>query len=200
MLMPDDQGHHPSYDFIMNPGAKPKGGLFKGGDKKQRLLITVIAGGIGLVVVFIVLNLLFGGSGGSTDRLNGLVQQQTELIRVASLGEQDATDDTAKNLAITVELSLTSAKSQTTTTLSKVGGKLNTKLVGAKKDSATDEALAAAKKANRFDDVFVATMKEELTDYQAELKDFFNSTSSNTEKTLLQQLYKDAGVLIDSTE
>jgi hypothetical protein len=198
--MQPDQGPHPDYDFILNPSKQGKKSLFGGSSKKQRLLMTIIAGGIGLVLVFIVLGVVFGGGSGSEERLNGLVQQQTELIRVAGLADKDAADANAKNLATTVELSLTSAKTKTTTALTKGGGKLQSKQLGAKKDADTDKALAAAKQANRFDEVFMSTMKTELTDYQSELKDFYDTTDSKSEKALLQQLYKEAGALLQFTQ
>lgn len=160
----------------------------------------VIAIGGGIVALFVVFGMLFGGSGGSQDRLNSLVQRQTELIRVATLADKDTTDPTAKNLATTVKLSMTSANNQTSETLKKVDGKLNGKQVGAKKDATVDTKLAAAKQANRFDAVFIETMAEALADYRNELKNILPEADSAAEVILIKTLYQNAGVLLESTQ
>lgn len=195
--MQPDQEHHPDYNFIMNPGAAPKKRLFSlgGGDKKQKLLMIIIAGGLLMMVLVVVISSFLGGSGNNTDRLVGLAQRQTELARVASLGQKDAVGSDAKNLASTVVLTMTSAKAETSALITKQGRKLNAKTLAAKQDSNTDKTLEAAKQSNRFDETFVSTLQSGLTTYQQELSDLFDATESKTEKSLLQELYNQAAIL-----
>ena len=198
--MQPDQEHKPDYNFIMNPAAGPKKRLFSfgSGDKKQQLLMLVIAGGLLLILLTVVVSLFLGGSASNTDRLVGLAQRQTELARVASLGQKDAVGADAKNLASTVMLSMTSAKNDTSTLISDQGRELDAKTLAAKQSSATDEVLAAAKQANRFDETLVSTLQSGLTTYQQELSDLFDDTDSTTEKALLQELYNQVKVLTAS--
>lgn len=198
--MQPNQDHHPDYNFIMNPAPKAKKRLFSGGDKKQRLLMGIIAGGLAVLVLGILLSSLFGGGSNSNDRLVGLIQRQTELVRVAELGQKDASATDAKNLAVNVKLSMLSAKNATTAALTKNGGKLNSKEVGLLKNTKTDETLAAAKQANRYDETFVSTLQSELTTYQQELSDVFEVAASQAEKALLQDLYNQTKVLTNTTE
>lgn len=193
--MQPEQGHHPDYNFIMNPEAPHKKRLFSGGDKKQRRLMMFIAIGTAIIVATLLFSVVFGGSKNSTDKLVKITQQQTEIIRVASLADKQAASTDTKNFASTIRLSLTSAQQETAALIAKQGQKLSAKQLAIGQNSATDTALTQAQQANRFDEVFAATMKTSLTAYQQELIAAYNGSKSKAEKALLQKLYNQTKIL-----
>ena len=196
--MQPDQGHPPDFNFIMNPAAPQKKKLLGGGDNKQRLLITIIAGGLVVLVIGMIIAVIFGGSSNSTDRLVGLAQQQTEIVRVTQLAEDNNASVDTRNMARTVKLSLTSARKQTTALITEQGQKVDAKSLTAKADTNTDDALTAARQANRFDEAFTATIQESLKAYQKELSSIYDASGSDTEKALLQDLYKQTEILVST--
>jgi hypothetical protein len=195
--MQPDQGHHPDYNFILNPAKPAKKGFFSGGgDKKQNLLIKLAVGGVSLLIVIILISVIFGGSSMSTDKLTSLAQQQTELIRVAALGEKQAVSADTKNLASTTRLSLTSAGQETVALVAKEGKKLSAKQLAATQNADTDTLLNQALQTNQFDTTFEQTLRKDLQAYQNNIKTTFDGSKSQSEKALLQKLYAQTQTLL----
>ena len=195
--MQPDNGHQPDYNFIMNPAKPRRQGLFGGGgDKKQRILIVAIVGGVLLLVFMILFNVIFGGSNNNTEKLFNLAKQQNELVRVAQIGEKQAVSSTTKNLATTVDLTLSSGQQATTTLLTKEGKKINAKQLAAGQNTQTDTTLNQATQANHFDEVFTSTMQTQLQSYLTNLSDLYKATKSPEEKALLQNLYNQTKSLV----
>lgn len=183
------------YDFITNPPESPKRGLFSGGSKNQRVLLI---GGLATVLltigVLIAAVLSSSDSGVKQDYLS-LIQQQAEIVRISEIGEETAHDTTAKNLAITTKLSVSSDHAATLAIAKKAGAPTDIKSIALGKNDKVDALLTDAEQVNQFDEVFIKTMDELLSTYQQLLKKLYNqSTNPDTKKTL-QHAYNNALLL-----
>lgn len=196
---PSGQFNPGQYDFITNPAQPPKKSLIptKGSSKKQRILLVVV----GLLVFFIVAILLFSlltsGSKSNVENMTAVLQQQTELSRVATKGKDKASTANAKSIAATTFIVIESQKTQLNNALAKQKIKINSKQLSAGKSTETDQTLAAAEKNGRFDDAFIQAIRTDLEDYQKTLKSAFNGTSSKSLRTTLDADYTQVNLILE---
>lgn len=181
------------YDF-MHAGQISR----NGGSKKTRILIVAGGATVLLIVALIFISIL--GSAGKADKqsLITLAQQQTELIRVSKLGQERAKDSSAKNLAVTVGVSLQSDQTALQGILKSQHIKLSAKELAAGKKQETDSLLNNAEQTNKFDAVFIQTIQLQLKNYQKTLNDTYTKTQSKKTKALLEHQYKNARLLANS--
>jgi hypothetical protein len=195
-MTPGGQGQ---YDFILN-NQPPKKSWFSGNSMKQRILI-VVGGGTALLVVFMVIFAVLGSSKQTnTQELVTITQQQSELIRISGIGVQKARSTTAKNLAITTQLSITSEQQALLATLKNQGRKLSSKDLALGKNSKNDTLLTQAEQNNRFDEAFVEEIQKELLDYQKNVKAAYQSATNTKVKQALQVQFKNASILANVKE
>ena len=195
---PAPQNHTPDYDFIVNPAAVPKKSLIPiptGGSMLQRA--AVVGGGLVILLIIIIIfaSLLSGGSN-NTAPLVSIAQQQNELIRVATVGTLQTSDQAAKNFAVASELSLTTDQQQLLTYLKGQGHKVSSKQLIATKSTKTDGELSAAEAASTFDSTFEQIMQTGLTTYTQSLKTTFASTTGPNARKLLNSDYSAAVLLL----
>lgn len=150
-----------------------------------------------LTILILVFSLMFGGSNSNTDKLLGITKEQTELIRIADLGQQKAGGEPAKSLAVNTKLTITSQQQSLSNYLKNNGKKkLSTKDITGSQNSEADKQLAAAETNGRFDDVFINVMNEGLADYQDSLQSTYDSISGNNAKQLLAEDYQQVKILL----
>lgn len=184
------------YEFIFNEQQTPKTSSLGGGSLKNRILL-VAGGGIVLIIILIILSSFLGGSDNSTQLLTSLAQEQTEIIRVATIGTTKSIDSKARNLAQTTVSSISSSQQQTLDILLKRNVKLGIKQLALKMDSKTDKQLESASLNNSFDATFILVMQTQLKTYQANVKKAFDSTSSKSQKKLLTDSYNGVNILLE---
>jgi hypothetical protein len=191
-------GQNP-YDFIMNE-QPPKKSLFSGNSMKQRIMI-VVGGGLVLLIIFMVIfSVLAGNKKTNIQELVAIAQQQSELIRISGIGVQKARSTTAKNLAITTQLSITSEQQALVATLKNQGRKLSSKDLALGKNSKTDTLLTQGEQNNRFDEVFIDEIQKELLAYQKSVKSAYQSATNTKVKQALQIQFKNASILANVKE
>jgi len=194
MLMPP-QNPNPDYNFIMDNSRPAKKSLIpKGNSLLQRILIFTVLAGLLITIGVAVFSFIFSGSD-NTDKLVNIAAQQTELARVAAIGEKEAVGVDAKNLASTVSLSLISGQQQLVEVIKKQGRKIKPEELNAAKDTKTDQQLTAAGQSNRFDETFTEIMQTGLVNYQKDLNEAYNASNSRTEKLALENLYNQVKLL-----
>lgn len=186
-----------NYDFIVNPSPPPKKSLIPlptGSSMLQR--IAIVGGGLVILIIIIAIfaSLLSGGS--NTAPLVSIAQQQNELIRVATLGTQQATDQSAKNFAQSTELSLTTEQQQLLGYLKDHGTKVSAKQLALTQSTKTDTELAAAQAASTFDSTFEQVMQTQLSSYAQSLKTTFAGTTGVNARKLLNADYTAANLLL----
>lgn len=195
--------HDPSdpnnpYGFIMDSGAQaPKGkfNLPQGNSTMQRGLI--FGGGfVGLIVVGLILLSLFSGGGGHSAELLSLAQEQTEIVRIANLAENERTirDSTTSNLASSTSLTVSTSLNQTLGLIK--GKKPNDKELSLKKSAKTDTLLTTAAANNQYDEVYVGTLKTKLKSYQSDVKKLYTGNNSKNEKAVLESAYNGTVILL----
>jgi hypothetical protein len=187
----------PDYGFITNAGPPPKklSLLPSGSSTMQRALIAL--GGLVILVIIIVIfvSILTGGKNINAS-LTSLAARQNELVRIATLGTQQASSQDAKNFAISAQLSLGSDQQQLISYIASQGHKVGTKELAADQDTKTDSQLNTAAAASTFDTTFSTIMQNELTSYTQELKTTFAKATKQNAKVLLNQEYQNAQLLL----
>lgn len=183
-ITPASGGQNP-YDFITNPGSPTKKGLLSGGSKQQRVIIVVIGALLILVVAIMIFAALSNsGKSRSADWLT-LAQQQTEAIRVSTLGSTSAVDDSTKNLAVTARLTLESQQAQILKYAKQSGASTKPASLAGGKNSKTDSQLTTAKQVNNFDETFTKIMQAQLLSYAQNIKKLYDSSNDKSVKSVL---------------
>lgn len=187
------------YDFFMNPGQAPKPSMTNrfGGNSMLTRLIVVVGGLFILIILFVIVSNLLNGSSNKPN-LIVVVQDQTELMRVAlevnQIGATQSSQST-QNFAQSVALSMGSEQQDLLTFMAAHGGKPSAKQIAESKNLQTDAALNSAVEASNFDSTFRGIMKTQLTNYQKALKTAYDNAKNDQEKQYLSGDY-DAAVLL----
>ncbi len=195
-MNPDQQPQqfNPSqYDFITNPN-QPKKKLFAGGSK-----LVLIALGLGVFTfVILILALVFGGGAGSdSDQLLRIGRQQSEVLRIAAVGDDKAGQTATKSYAKSIQLTLTSQQIQLTNYLeTNENQKVNQSQLAATGNAEADQRLNAAASDGRFDDTFTLVMNESLKKYQSDLQNSFLSLNKEASGQLLAQFYEEIELIV----
>ncbi len=189
------------YEFITNPTTPTKKRLFPGGNSLISRLIVISLGVVILFIIGLVAFSLFNSDSTSLKNdYSDLVQQQAELIRVSDIGIQKSRQSTAKNLAITSKLSLTSQQPGLLALAKKARAITDPKKIAAGADPKTDSALTSADQSNNFDEEFIKLMSANLAKYQKSLKNVYNASTNTKSKDTLSKNYNAISVLIGKNE
>jgi hypothetical protein len=185
------------YDFITNPGQRPKRQLFGGGGSLTKRIILVVGGAVLLMIIIaIVVSFLTSGGSSNLNSLKSIVAQQQELARVAGIGADKAQDSTIRSYALTAKLSVTSQQQKLIAYLESKNVKLSKEELAAKQDKSVDEALDAATSSNRFDEAFNEELTGQLNNYATDLQEAFDSTSNQNGKTVLSDSYSSTAIIL----
>jgi hypothetical protein len=193
-------GHNP-YEFIVAPnsGHQPGATLF-GGNKFLQQIGLLVGGTVAVIVVGVILASVLVPNKSSTAALTTIAQKQQEIIRVATLGVNQATSQSAKNLAINTQLGVGSSQTDTLAYLAAHGAKINPKVLVLGHSSQTDQTLASAKETSTFDSALEQVLMTQLTSYQNSLRAAYKAAASKTAKTLLQKDYTSASLLLEQAK
>ncbi len=190
------QNPNPDYNFIMNNGQPAKKSLLpKGNSTLQRVLVFAVLAAVLITAVAVVFSFLFSSKTNNTEKLVTIAAKQTELARVAAIGEKEAVGTDAKNLASTVSLSLISGQQQLVDVIKKQGRKIGSGELDGTKNAQTDQQLTTAGQSNQFDEKFTEIMQAGLRDYQKDLSDAHNASTSTLEKQTLENLFNQVKLL-----
>ncbi|HSD56227.1 MAG TPA: hypothetical protein VLA92_03675 [Candidatus Saccharimonadales bacterium] len=184
------------YEFILNPQKPPKKKLGFGGNNFIFTLVVIIGGAI---IFMIVLALILNSVGGKTTSkadLIGLTQTENELARVSQAAASGATQQTTKNLAVTIQYTMLTQQKRTIDLLALNGTKVDEKELKLKQNAQTDQQLASAKTTSTFDLVFSQLIQDQLEDYANEVKTLHNRSASKTESNLASEFYEQTQLLI----
>jgi hypothetical protein len=198
MLMPPQQQN--PYEFIMSSPQQQKSGPNLSSTKAR--IAVVVIGIILLIIIGVIANkILTASSSAQTDKLIVVAQTETELIRVASLGLENAQARETLNQAATIKASVQSSQNQTKALLDKRGikGKSLTTKLSASKNSKTDAQLEEARRNNRYDETFTAIIDQQLNNYLKTLQSAHGGASKK-EKAQLEKSAKNVGNLLPKTD
>lgn len=188
-------GHNP-YEFIVNPNTQPKrGGLF-GGNKFLQQIVFLVGGALLFMVVAALVISAVAPRKNNSASLTTIAQQQQEIIRIATIGAQQATGSAARNFATNVELSIGSNQKQVLAYLATTGTVLKGKQLSLDQNPKTDILLTNATAASTFDSVMSQTLTSQLANYQASLRTAYTQATNPKAKQILQTSYNAATLLL----
>ncbi|HTB49110.1 MAG TPA: hypothetical protein VK712_03440 [Verrucomicrobiae bacterium] len=196
---PDAMSHSPEYGFIMSPETVPnRSWSLPGGNSQTKRALTVFGGLFALLIVFIVIKGLLGGGGPNLASFTAVAQDQQELIHLATDISQQTQNAsaTSQNIAITVQLSITSAQSQLLTYLTNNHESIGTKTLALKVSTSLDNQLTTAAADSTFDQTFQQAIQSKLTTYQQDLKQTYAQTKGTKGRQLLSNDYNGATLLL----
>jgi len=186
------------FDFINNAGQKPKKPMVSlpaGNSQTQRILI--FSGIIAVVLIFIIFIFILANRGGENkEQFVDIVQKQSELTRIATLGgtEPSANPD-VKITATNISMAVSSDKQSLVAALAKKGMKLKGKQLNGVPNQATTKLLTDAKAAANFDSTLITTLSDQMDDYRNSLEAAYNQTKSRSLKDNLSKAYQHTDLL-----
>ncbi len=183
------------YDFITNPAKPAKKSLFSSGKGNKSGLLIMIAASVGLLTVILLVGSLFLGGSSDKQALLPVAKKQSEIIAVTTVGARDAGSTQAQSLAAAVQLSITTEQLNLLAQLSKKD-KVKPKDYAALPSAKVTADLETAQRNGRFDEVFNNVIKQELTEYQQEIRTANSAVSSKKTKAVLAQDYENVGLLL----
>lgn len=195
------QSQNPSgnpYDFILNPEKPKKTHKFGFGGNNLFKTIAFILGGtfILMLIATIAINLLAPKTLKKEDVI-GLAQTQQELIRVSNEATGSAVQQTTKNLAATVQYTITTQQQATLKVLLAKGVNVEKKQLELKQNADTDQQLTTATSTSTFDTVFTQIIENQLNSYASNLKQLYEQTGADkTEKDLFAKQHTEVQLLI----
>ncbi len=194
-MNPSDQNTNP-YDFL-NETKKPRK-PFKLGNagKRERMLLVAGGGALLAIIIVIIFGTLAKSGGNATEDLITLAQQQTELVRVATIGTTKARGTAAQNLAVTTAATIQSDQTTTLALLQKSKIKVSSKQLLLGKNTKTDLLLTQAEQNNQFDEVFTSQITAQLTAYQKTIKKAYDASSGKTTLAILTEQFRHTETLL----
>lgn len=184
------------YDFIMSSNQKPPKSAFSLGN--NGLLKLALAGVALVIIIFAILLISQGGS--TTPQTIAVAQQQAEISRVAGLYTDDIQDQDTKNFVLNTQLSLSSAEAEYLTYLGSRDIKVDGKDIALGKNAKTDSTLEAASGSGTLDSTLRSTLQTMLESYQTTLRGAYQTSQSQTTRTLLQEYYDQADLLLEQSK
>jgi hypothetical protein len=185
------------YDFINTNEQPPKKSILPGNTSFRGKLIILIGGAVALMaVVAIVIGAFMQGGGKTNEQMLEIAKQQNELVRIADIGTKKARSASAQNLAITTKSTIGSDQRATVAYLEGQNIKVTIKELALGKNSKTDQLLVLAEQSNQFDEKFEMTLKEQLTDYRADVKKAYDEASGKKPKAILADNYNHVSALL----
>lgn len=190
------QSPTPQYDFILNNQPAPKKpGLLP--TKMPGRLKIILIGIIGLMVLFIVGALLFGGGGSSSQPLLKIMSQAQEISRVSKLVQQQTKNNDTKALATTAAASLDSQKAELNGYLAGKKQKADPNTLAADLNKSTDSKMQIAAQNNSLEETYKTYLKTNLNSYSSQLQTAY-STASGEAKLVLNSAFASTQVILDS--
>ncbi len=194
-----DQGNSQGnpYEFILNPEqpkkSKKVGGL---GDSFIRTIIFVVAGvAVFFIIAAIVINALAPKKISDKD-LIGLAQSQAEMIRISNQAASQATRQTTRNLATTVQYTMSTQQRQVLEVLGGMGVKLAKKELALKQDATTDQKFTTAKATSTYDQTYTEIIQAQLTSYASSLKALNDLAKTTQDRDRMSDYYQQTQLLI----
>ncbi|HSX00190.1 MAG TPA: hypothetical protein VLH38_04105 [Patescibacteria group bacterium] len=193
---PPAPGSNP-YEFITTENKAAKKARIPGSSNPFIMkLVLIIGSAVILVVVLAFIATLIFGSKTDFKDLISIAATQQEIIRIASLQEAQATDQSVAGAAISTKLTMQTQQQNTLTYLGANHTKYSPQQLALKKNSKTDTQIKEAQATSTFDITFTQIMRGQLQDYAAELKTTYANATGKKEKILLSTDYKQVEMLL----
>ncbi len=194
-MNPSQPGPQAQYDFILNP-QQPKRSPGFGGSMKNRIFILAGLAIIIILAVSIISSIISRASRGPVDKLKEIAAQQTEIIRVADIGQTNSKTSDGRGFAATVNYSVGTDRQKLQPLLEASGVKMKPEELAKKKNDSADSSLEAAAANNRYDEQLKEILNTYLQDYLVMLKDAYDSGAGPNTKAELERSYNSAAAIL----
>jgi predicted outer membrane protein len=186
-----------NFDFIMNPAQAPHKSPFGGGSSMATRALVVVGGLFLLIIIIAVAVNVFAKSGASFDKsaVLSVAQDQTEIIRLSTIGVQNSVSQNNKNFSVTTQLGMATEQQNLLAYLATKGYKPNPKSLLLKQSSKTTTLLESATSSSTFDVAYTGVMQQELQAYKQDLTKAYNSAGDSA-KPVLKANYTTADLLL----
>lgn len=184
------------YEFILNPSKPPKKKFGLGGNNFALTVALIVGGACIFMIILAIILSAVGGKSLSKTELIDITQTQNELVRISQSAASTATQQTTKNLAVTIQLSMITEQKQALDFLAKNNVEIDKKQLTLKQNAITDQQLASAKSTSTFDLVFSQLMQTELENYAKDLKQLNGKAANKTESDITSTFYSQTQLLI----
>jgi hypothetical protein len=194
--VPASSQPHQPYEFFMNPAPPAKKPPLGGSSILTR--IALLGGGLViLMIAFVIVKNLLGG-GAIPASFTTVAQDQQSLIHLLdNASQQDNLSNDNQNFVATAGLSLNSSQSDVTQYMSKNGKKIDPKQLNLKINDRLDSQLSEAAQASTYNQTFDEIMQAQLNMYLNDLKLAYRQSQGPTGRTLMNDNYKEAQLLLD---
>lgn len=186
------------YDFILNPEKPKRVRKFGFGGSNLFKTIAIILGSafILMLIATIAVNLLAPKTLKKEDVIS-VAQTQHELIRVTNEAAGSAVQQVTKNLATTVQYTITTQQQATLKLLSTKGVTVEKKQLELKQNADTDQQFTTATSTSTFDTVFTQIIEKQLNSYASNLKQLYEQGgASKSERDLFAKQHTEVQLLI----
>jgi hypothetical protein len=187
------------YAFILNPEKPQRPSPLAGGSSLKRVGIFVGILAVLIIIAAVVASSLSGGTGKFT-AITTVLQEQTELKRVATEGETNASQENTQELAYAVALSMASAEQQLTAYLSSNHQKIQPSALVLDHSKTVDAELTAALANSTYDSTFIGIIQNDLASYQRVLQTAYKADPGPKGRQLLSNQYDGATLLIKQSQ
>lgn len=187
------------FEFMLKDQPKPPGRLANFLAWMPRPAKITLLAVIVLFMLVIFYSLFFGGKTTNSEQLTAIMARAQEIARVSLLSQQQSTNANTKDLATTVEISLSSQEKQLQTYLLEQKVKVDTKKLAARLNKDTDKQLATALQNNSYDQTYFSYLKTNLTSYQDALNTAYKDGGKNAQ-TILNSAYQSTQTLLTAPQ
>lgn len=175
--MPPQQPNQ--YDFIMDNSKQNRGfGASFLQNPRNRIIFSVLFVSIILILVIVGFSIFRSLGRANNNDLIDLMARQTEIIRIAEIGMDDASGQSVKSQISTLNSFMKSDYELLSEYLSNNNIKPEPLALKAHFDSSAEETLNSAKTANRFDSEVLEILDKETTAYKKALTKAVNATDT----------------------
>ena len=184
------------YDFIMEyqyQHQHPR--LTAPSSMRSRILIVVGGFILLLIVLLLFMAILKRPTGVNGVALLPIAQEQTELARVAQAAVPQSQQPSTQDFAQTASLSLTTDQQAFVAYMGQHGFTASQTKLAATRSTATDSTLTQAETTGSYDSTFLGIAQAQLATYTQTIKRQYDSTTSTSERQLLQSAYAHAQLL-----
>lgn len=185
------------YDFILNSQKQPSPPIIDlaGASMFKRLLIVMLGLIFLIIIAVFAMSFLNKSAKQHDEQMFGIIQSQTEIIRVAGLAEQKIFDQELLFKTNNVKLSFGSSLAQLSSAMASSGYKINDKKLAASENPENDALLLKGEQNGTFDQTYEDLLNDQLENYQSKLQSVYE-IATPTEKTVLESSYEQVNLLL----
>ena len=180
------------------PGKKPS--RLSPTTMKGRIILIGSLAAVVLLGFVVVMSFLNNASQEKAKQYLEIGQKQTEIIRLAAIGETKGRSLDTRSYAVTIKLSMTSSQKDVNKVITGHGisSKKLSKELTKSKNTKSDQILDEAEKNNRFDETFKELIDAEILKFQTQINAIAPG-STNKEKGILKDAFDKASLITNKS-